>query len=199
MKDRLHNTSFKNSVRENNVRRTRKTVGSYFKKRSLDVHKQWSHDLFNEKKESLLNEETRKKLISNPLFMRLNGLKDVKKEQALESNPLYARMQGFAQGSGQQTVIKGSTQEKTWTIKGVSGATTVIIQNLAEGTSSEDVKISLASLGHIQACSMYQMGHGALVQAEVTFSLRSEANTAVEKLNRAIADGNVLNVFIKER
>lgn len=120
----------------------------------------------------------------NPLFQRLQGKRDVEKGDTVVKNPLYARL------NGSQVIIKGSAQGKnSWTIKGISGATTVIISNLVQGTSAEDVKTSLSSLGHIQACSVYTINHGTLVQAEVTFSLRSEANTVVEKLNQAIADG----------
>ncbi|KAG5440038.1 hypothetical protein PCK2_000646, partial [Pneumocystis canis] len=114
--------------------------------------------------------------------------KNIRMEQKLESNPLYARLQS----SQPPKAITPSVQEKTtWMIKGASGATTVIVKNLAEGTSAEDVKTSLASLGQIQACSIYKTSHGSM-QAEVTFSFRSEANTAVEKLNNAIADGHIL-------
>ncbi|KAG5437342.1 hypothetical protein PCANB_000772 [Pneumocystis canis] len=189
---RVRKVSLKYANTENSsIYYGKKTGFPYEKKRSLNIHKQWSHDLFNEKAEStVLSEEKKKKLASNPLFQRIMNTKDVKIEKKLENNPLYARLQGLQSSKA----IKTSVQEKTtWSIKGASGATTVVIKNLAEGTSAEDVKISLASLGHIQACSIYKTGHGS-IQAEVTFSFRSEANTAVEKLNNAIADGHILTL-----
>lgn len=109
--------------------------------RSLDIHKQWSHDLFNQKNEfTTLSEEKQKKLASNPLFCRLMGIKNTQPEKELLNNPLYMRMQGVQP----QTTIKGTAQGKSsWTIKGASGATTVIVSNLAEGTTAEDVKVFL--------------------------------------------------------
>ncbi|KAG4304155.1 hypothetical protein PORY_002519 [Pneumocystis oryctolagi] len=198
MKDNIRSSSLKYTKPEKTgLNYTKKTSFSHKKRRSLDIHKQWSHDLFNQKNESvMLSEEKQKKLASNPLFRRLMSNQSVHNtEKDLSNNPLYIRMQS----SQPQTVIKGSAQGKTsWTIKGSSGITTVIVSNLAEGTTAEDVKTSLAPLGQIQACSVYKMNHGKSLQAEVTFSLRSEANTAVEKLNHAIADGHVLTVYIKE-
>ncbi|CCJ29240.1 unnamed protein product [Pneumocystis jirovecii] len=197
MKDRVRGGSLRYADSEkSNLHYTKKSGFSHKRKRSLDIHKQWSHDLFNQKNEfTTLSEEKQKKLASNPLFCRLMGIKNTQPEKELLNNPLYMRMQGVQP----QTTIKGTAQGKSsWTIKGASGATTVIVSNLAEGTTAEDVKTSLASLGHIQKCFIYKMNHGKPLQAEVTFSLRSEANTAVEKLNHAIADGHVLTVYIKE-
>ncbi|KAG5520241.1 hypothetical protein PMAC_001319 [Pneumocystis sp. 'macacae'] len=195
--DRVRTGSFKYATSgKSGFHYTKKTGFLHKKKRSLDIHKQWSHDLFNQKNEfTTLSEEKQKRLASNPLFCRLMGIKNVQEEEKLSDNPLYMRMQGVQP----QTTIKGSAQGKSsWTIKGTSGATTVIVSNLAEGTTAEDVKTSLASLGHIQKCLVYKTSHGKPLQAEVTFSLRSEANIAVEKLNHAIADGHVLTVYIKE-
>ncbi|QSL65468.1 hypothetical protein MERGE_002779 [Pneumocystis wakefieldiae] len=180
MKDRVRSAPLRRVYFEKTgFERVKKNTNLSLKKRSFDVNKKWVHDLYNEKNESIaLNEEIYKKLALNPLFQRLQGKRDVEKGDTVVKNPLYARL------NGSQVIIKGSAQGKnSWTIKGISGATTVIISNLVQGTSAEDVKTSLSSL----------------VQAEVTFSLRSEANTVVEKLNQAIADGNVLTVYIKEK
>lgn len=79
-----------------------------------------------------------------------------------------------------------------------SQATIVVIENLVDGTTPEDVKAALGDFGEILTCTVLE-SNGDTVTMRLEFTNKGEAQNAVSQLNGALADGKTLRLTIQER
>lgn len=80
-------------------------------------------------------------------------------------------------------------------IKHASLPPIVLLRNLENGTSAEDVRTILEYIGPIVDCRSIEERDGT-VSAEVTFDNRLHADTAIEQFNGSYADGRLVSVEI---
>ncbi|WFD28540.1 Structural maintenance of chromosomes protein 3 [Malassezia nana] len=84
-------------------------------------------------------------------------------------------------------------------IKGMSGSTTVIVANVAQGTSQDDVKLTFEPLGrvvHVRRHNLPDLSSNALA-FRVAFESRAAAEAACRKYDGVLADGRVLQVTLE--
>ncbi|CAJ0757172.1 12739_t:CDS:2, partial [Entrophospora sp. SA101] len=109
---------------------------------------------------------------------------------------VYARKQRLGNGinnspGGSGVVnrlsIKGAAgnQQARYSIKGEGGPATITVNNLAPGTSANDIKVD-------------ERFPANPVKAELTFESKVSALDAIKKYNTALVDGYVLKVQLKQ-
>ncbi|WFD21058.1 Structural maintenance of chromosomes protein 3 [Malassezia caprae] len=102
-----------------------------------------------------------------------------------------------AQGAGRGGAARRAPREMS--IKGASGPTTVIVANVAQGTSLDDVKLTFEPLGrlvHVRRHNMPDLPSHALA-FRVAFESRAAAEAACRKYDGVLADGRVLQVSLE--
>ncbi|CAG8571687.1 12887_t:CDS:2 [Acaulospora morrowiae] len=109
-----------------------------------------------------------------------------------------------ASGSGvtSRLSIKGVAggKQTEFSFKGEGGPATIIISNLAPGTSANDIKTAFMEFGDISTLDMKEdrFVKGAPAKAELTFESKASALAAINKYNTALVDGRVLKVQLKQ-
>jgi hypothetical protein len=96
--------------------------------------------------------------------------------------------------------IKGAAGNKQseFTIRGEGGPATIVVQNLAPGTSANDVKTAFMAFGDIVTLNVRNERNPlSPVSADITFESKASALAAINKYNAALADGRVLKVQLK--
>ncbi|PWN32389.1 uncharacterized protein FA14DRAFT_182296 [Meira miltonrushii] len=84
-------------------------------------------------------------------------------------------------------------------IRGSSGPTWILIQNLLRGTSEADIQSTFQQFGKIEAVRSHpSSGSDQSLSFEVAFTHSTSAQGAIDKLNGALADGRVLNVRFRD-
>ncbi|CAG8467717.1 4455_t:CDS:10 [Acaulospora colombiana] len=110
----------------------------------------------------------------------------------------------LASGSGVagRLSIKGVAggKQAEFSFKGEGGPATIIISNLAPGTSANDIKTAFMEFGDISTVDMKEdrFAKGAPAKAELTFESKASALAAINKYNTALVDGRVLKVQLKQ-
>ncbi|CAG8625971.1 24425_t:CDS:2 [Cetraspora pellucida] len=98
--------------------------------------------------------------------------------------------------------IKGvaGVKQSEFSFKGEGGPASIVISNLAPGTSANDIKTVFMEFGDISTVNMKEERHfrGAPVTAELTFESKASALAAINKYNTALVDGRVLKVQFKQ-
>ncbi|CAO1638561.1 unnamed protein product [Sympodiomycopsis kandeliae] len=108
-----------------------------------------------------------------------------------------SRTPSSAQAAPQQQ--QQQSQSSQLSIRGASSIPTqVLVSNLAEGTTSEDIRQTFLQFGDIIRVRPRRSNTGGQVAYEVLFEERKGALKAVEQLNGALADGRILAVVIEE-
>ena len=89
---------------------------------------------------------------------------------------------------------------KSVNIKGSSfKPVTISMENLAIGTSAEDVKVALSSFGNILDCNLNSLkSNDESITVDVKFEKLEMAQKAIEEFNGLLADGRLLKVRIIE-
>lgn len=138
----------------------------------------------------------------NPLFAALNNKKGKRDtEVQFKSKPLSI---SFPKASSSFAVKGGAHSKKPkskpkpkpqYTIKDVSRPDIVRMMNLANGTTRDDVRVFMETLGPVDSCRSEEIADGS-VTAEVTFADSQIARVAHEKFNGARADGRVVRTKI---
>ncbi|CAB4419849.1 unnamed protein product [Rhizophagus irregularis] len=104
-------------------------------------------------------------------------------------------------GVANRLSIKGVAggKQTEFSIKGEGGPATIYINNLAPGTSANDVKTAFLEFGDISTVNIKddKITRGA-ISAELTFSSKPSAIAAINKYNTALVDGRVLKVQLKQ-
>ncbi|WBW75495.1 RNA-binding protein, rrm type [Schizosaccharomyces osmophilus] len=132
-----------------------------------------------------------KELKNNELFQRLNSAG----KQAAGASPqasqkkLLNRVQ--APIAAPPALANGSIS-----IRGTAGPTTIAIENLAPGTSSEDVSATLQKFGEIAQCQVFDTQ--GKVKATVRFTTFATAQKVTQQLDGITADGRKLSCYIKK-
>ncbi|CAG8502457.1 452_t:CDS:2 [Ambispora gerdemannii] len=145
----------------------------------------WRHDLFK-----TLNPGPSQTKRSNPLVADSSSIGGLSIQQRLGTNiGVTGRMS-----------IKGVAPVKQeFSIKGEGGPATIVVSNLASGTSANDVKTAFMDFGDILTLDMKSNKNPRLpVNAELTFESKASALAAIKKYNTALVDGRVLKVQLKQ-
>lgn len=87
-----------------------------------------------------------------------------------------------------------TNEKRVYSIKHASLPPIVVIRNLADGTSTEDVSSVLNNIGPIEDCRCAKLE--GVVMAEVTFIDSNHAAQAAANFNGAYADGHRLDAYI---
>ncbi|EPY51267.1 RNA-binding protein [Schizosaccharomyces cryophilus OY26] len=137
-----------------------------------------------------------KELKNNELFQRLNsaGKQETNASPQASQKNLFNRVQAPLKASSSppsSVLANGSIS-----IRGTAGPTTVAIENLAPGTSSEDVSATLQRFGEISQCQVFDTQ--GKVRASVKFTTFSNAQQVVQQLDGVTADGRKLSCYIKK-
>ncbi|WFD24737.1 Structural maintenance of chromosomes protein 3 [Malassezia equina] len=84
-------------------------------------------------------------------------------------------------------------------IKGTSGPTHVIVANVAQGTSLEDVKLTFEPLGRLVQVRRHNMPNlpSNSLAFRMSFESRAAAEAACRKYDGVLADGRVLQVTLE--
>ncbi|RHZ85512.1 hypothetical protein Glove_65g17 [Diversispora epigaea] len=101
-------------------------------------------------------------------------------------------------GVASRLSIKGVAGKKQteFSFKGEGGPATIIINNLAPGTSANDIKTAFMEFGEISTVDLKD-SKGSPPSAELTFESKASALSAINKYNTALVDGRVLKVQLK--
>lgn len=84
-------------------------------------------------------------------------------------------------------------------IRGSSGPTWIVINNLLRGTSEADIQSTFQQFGSIEAVRSHRSsGSDQSLSFEVAFTHSTSAQGAIDKLNGALADGRVLSVRLRD-
>ncbi|EPX73625.1 RNA-binding protein [Schizosaccharomyces octosporus yFS286] len=123
-----------------------------------------------------------KELKNNELFQRLNspGKQSGGASPQENERKLLNRVQAPLVAS--PTIANGSIS-----IRGTAGPTTITIENLAPGTSSEDVSATLQKFGEITQCQVFDTQ--GKVKASVRFTTFANALKVTQQLDGVTADG----------
>lgn len=104
-------------------------------------------------------------------------------------------------GVANRLSIKGVAggKQTEFSIKGEGGPASIYVNNLAPGTSANDVKTAFMEFGDISTVNIKddKVTRGA-VSAELTFASKVSALAAINKYNTALVDGRVLKVQLKQ-
>ncbi|GBC09573.1 hypothetical protein RclHR1_00090007 [Rhizophagus clarus] len=104
-------------------------------------------------------------------------------------------------GVANRLSIKGVAggKQTEFSIKGEGGPATIYINNLAPGTSANDVKTAFLEFGDISTVNIKddKVTRGA-ISAELSFASKASAIAAINKYNTALVDGRVLKVQLKQ-
>ncbi|KAL2311943.1 RNA-binding protein [Schizosaccharomyces pombe] len=122
----------------------------------------------------------------------------------LKNNELFNRLtvpsQELRDGTVRENQTKSSNSNSqsngAISIRGIAGPTNVVIENLAPGTSSDDVAATLLNFGEILNCQVNDSQ--GKVRASVRFSTLASAQQVVQKLDGVTADGFKLSCYIKK-
>lgn len=81
-------------------------------------------------------------------------------------------------------------------IRGASGPTWIVVSNLLRGTSEADINETFRQFGNIEAVRPHKANADTerALSFEIAFTHASSAQGAIDKLNGALADGQVLSV-----
>ncbi|CAG8579905.1 9441_t:CDS:2 [Racocetra fulgida] len=105
-------------------------------------------------------------------------------------------------GVASRLSIKGvaGVKQSEFSFKGEGGPASIVISNLAPGTSANDIKTVFMEFGDISTVNMKEERpfRGAPVTAELTFESKASALSAINKYNTALVDGRVLKVQFKQ-
>jgi len=97
--------------------------------------------------------------------------------------------------------IKGVAggKQTEFSIKGEGGPASIYVNNLAPGTSANDVKTAFLEFGDVSTVNLKddKVTRGA-VSAELSFASKASALAAINKYNTALVDGRVLKVQLKQ-
>ncbi|CAJ0842965.1 12732_t:CDS:2, partial [Entrophospora sp. SA101] len=96
--------------------------------------------------------------------------------------------------------IKGAAgnQQARYSIKGEGGPATITVNNLAPGTSANDIKVAFMEFGEISTMNVDERFPANPVKAELTFESKVSVLDAIKKYNTALVDGYVLKVQLKQ-
>ena len=113
---------------------------------------------------------------------------------------LQSRISGLARRSKKPINKNNNKNRKSVNIKGSSfKPVTISMENLAIGTSAEDVKVALSSFGNILDCNLNSLkSNDESVTVDVKFEKLEMAQKAIEEFNGLLADGRLLKVRIIE-
>ncbi|EEB06918.1 RNA-binding protein [Schizosaccharomyces japonicus yFS275] len=131
--------------------------------------------------------DSNNKLVKNELYQRLNVPAGRTNRRSTPSSP---------NGSTNKNKMSFKTAGSSVSIKGSAGPTTVVLENLAPGTSSDDVVATVNSFGEIMNCQVNDSQ--GKVRAFVRFTTLASCNKVVEQFNGITADGHVLSVYLKQ-
>ena len=112
---------------------------------------------------------------------------------------LQSRISGLARRN-KKPINKNNKNRKSINIKGSSfKPVTISMENLAIGTSAEDVKVALSSFGNILDCNLNSLkSNDESITVDVKFEKLEMAQKAIEEFNGLLADGRLLKVRIIE-
>lgn len=113
---------------------------------------------------------------------------------------LQSRISGLARRSKKPMNKNINRNRKSVNIKGSSfKPVTISMENLAIGTSAEDVKVALSSFGNILDCNLNSLkSNDESITVDVKFEKLEMAQKAIEEFNGLLADGRLLKVRIIE-
>ncbi|KAH8926057.1 hypothetical protein BT69DRAFT_1042742 [Atractiella rhizophila] len=136
-------------------------------------------------------------VISAEQERRYQGARDKEKQRVIREGPLLVKVENLVEGTTDEDVKERRYQgardkEKQRVIR--EGPLLVKVENLVEGTTDEDVKTAFQDFGTILDCRVDPLTTGDLM-ATMVFVEKRKAEDAVNRLNGALADGRVLNVF----
>ncbi|CAO3617973.1 unnamed protein product [Cunninghamella blakesleeana] len=93
-----------------------------------------------------------------------------------------------------------NTNHNSFSIRGESGPTSVIISNLDRHANVADVTTACSQFGEVIGCEVFTDRSGRSIgEAEVEFSTKSAAFECISKLDNETADGRVLRVILREK
>lgn len=112
------------------------------------------------------------------------------------------RSDPYARDASQRRQVSGSIiyPPPEISIKGSSGPTWVVVANLLHGTTADDIKLTFSTFGpivEVKTRAPASANHPSIAY-ELAFERPEDAETAVSKFNGALADGRILQVFIKK-
>ncbi|UZJ53131.1 hypothetical protein CBS101457_002451 [Exobasidium rhododendri] len=98
-----------------------------------------------------------------------------------------------------------TSSSKAWppnqlSIRGASGPFWVVVANLLHGTTEADIQETFQQFGEIEDVHPRKApsDNHPSVAFEIAFTLRSSADSAIEKLDGALADGRLLQVSLRD-
>ncbi|KAI6251122.1 hypothetical protein HI914_00638 [Erysiphe necator] len=96
----------------------------------------------------------------------------------------------------QFNIVGNAKPTESLSIRGLAGPYTVIVKNLATGTTAADIESAMAPVGGlILSCRL--ISERPRVIAEVILETKEGADNIVETFNNQSADGNILHVYHK--
>lgn len=160
----------------------------------------WSHDLFAQnnssnnnnntlnnksnarapKNPSKLNPDLAKTLSGNRLFAALHG------GDSSEQNDLGVSIRGNSAAQKKQQQHQGGG----FSIRGSAGPFAVRASNFAMGTTANDIRAEMESVGTVVQCIV--LAAAPTVIAEIVFEDKKDAEACVKKYNNKVADGKKL-------
>lgn len=118
----------------------------------------------------------------------------------LQSNPRVADSRiALSPGLNNQYNIAGNAKSaQSLSIRGLASPYTVIVKNLAVGTTAADIESAMSPVGGV-VLNCRLVAERPKVIAEITFETKEGAENVVETFNNQSADGNILHVYHKTR
>ncbi|KAI5794328.1 hypothetical protein DFH27DRAFT_129988 [Peziza echinospora] len=128
-------------------------------------------------------------LSQNRLFTALHGV--ISSTPPPPSNTFRGGNNG---GAGEGLRIRGAASG--FSIKGTAGPFVVRASNFAPGTTAEDVKTAMLSLGKIVSCII--LSANPTVMAEIVFEKKDAAERCIAQYNNQLADGRLLHLVLHD-
>lgn len=98
--------------------------------------------------------------------------------------------------NGQFNIVGSSKPVSAISIRGLAGPYTVVVKNLAAGTTAADIESALTPVGGaVLNCRL--IAERPKVIAELIFETKEGADNVVDTFNNQNADGNILHVYHK--
>ncbi|POS86409.1 hypothetical protein EPUL_000879 [Erysiphe pulchra] len=145
---------------------------------------EWTHDLHG------LNNSSIGSSNSNGEDSRMRANLQVRKmlsDAHMTSSPAFQT---------QFNIVGNAKPAESLSIRGLAGPYTVIVKNLATGTTAADIESAMAPVGGlILSCRL--ISERPRVIAEVILETKEGADNIVETFNNQSADGNILHVYHK--
>ncbi|KAI1004676.1 hypothetical protein K3495_g3540 [Podosphaera aphanis] len=100
--------------------------------------------------------------------------------------------------NNQYSIVGNAKPAQSLSIRGLASPFTVIVKNLAAGTTAADIESAMTPVGGVVlGCRL--VAERPRVIAEIIFETKEGAENVVETFNNQSADGNILHVYHKTR